>query len=225
MTTLHRICPAFLIVLLCASAVGAPKTPATGPPQQANKVLVLDSRMTPADIPALKYGAALETQASAELKRWVRTYARKNMGRSKIDLAAVRAAVDARYPSASAAARDAVVYLLLYTAYKRHCMNLAETERIMGLPSNNPLEVSDTSTAPRASTGQAYDGEGVRNRDLNPVSSEQSMTRVYEPAANMRAVGAHLPRLRARVEMSQSMLSEAFKQMGAIPPNVLRKIR
>ena len=233
MTTRMRICLPIAILLLCASAVGAQKTPATNPDPQENKIFVLDGKTSPQDIPALKYGAALEAQASAELKRWAQRYARRNMGKDKINPAAVHAAVDARYPRASAAARDAVVYLLLYTAHKRRATSLAETERIAGLPSSNLFAGSKTSLAPQraqANPTLEYNGtryvlpDAARDREL-AMYGEHSTTRVFAEGANMRAVGAHLPRLRARVEMSQSMLSEAYKQMGATPPNVLRKIR
>jgi hypothetical protein len=233
MTTPNRNCLLFLAAVLCASAVAAQKTPATDPTQQEKKDLAEGWKPSPPDVPALEYGAALEAQASAALRQWVRKYSRTKMGKATIDLAAVHAAVDAQYPRASAPARDAVVYLLLYTAYKRRSTSLAETERILGLPSSNPFAGSYTSLAPpSAPAGRAVEFNGTsyispdmaRGRELG-MYGEHSTTRVFAEGANMRAVGAHVPRLRARVETSQRMLSEAYKQSGATPPNVLRKIR
>ncbi len=234
MTTRKRICLPIAILLFCASAVAAQKTPATDPTQQEKKDFAEGWEPSPPDFPALDYGAALEAQASPTLRQWVHKYARtRTMTKNKIDLVAVHAAVDARYPRASAAARDAVVYLLLYTAYQRRAMSLAETERIVGLPSGKLFAGSYTSLAPpEAPAGRAVEFNGTsyispdmaRGRELG-MYGEHSTTRVFADGANMRAVGAHLPRLRARVDMSQRMLSEAYKQTGAPRPNVLRKIR
>jgi len=236
MTTPNRNCLLFLAVMLCASASVAQTLPATDPAQQETKDFGQGWKPSPPDIPALDYGAALEAQASTELRRWVQTYAHKNMGKNRIDLAAVHAAVDARYPRASAAARDAVVYLLLYTAYKKNCRILAETEEIAGLPTS--FEPFSGRTAPTSSARserkpmeQRATGEWI-SPDGAPTSNfwlfaDNSMSNWLPPGAGVdtRAVGAHLPRLRELVDMSQRMLSEAYKQTGAPRPNVLRKIR
>jgi hypothetical protein len=233
MTTPKRICLPFLLLVLCTSAVAAQKTPATNPAPQEKKVFALDWKPSPPDIPALEYGAALGAQASAGLRHWVRKYSHSKMGKDTIDLAAVQAGVEARYPKASAAAREAVVYLLLYTAYKRRSTSLAETERILGLPSSNPFAGSYTSLAPqRVPAGRAVEFNGTsyispdmaRGRELG-MYGEHSTTRVFADGADMRAVGAHLPRLRARVDTCQRLLSEAYKQTGAPRPEVLREIR
>jgi hypothetical protein len=210
--------------------------PATDPAQKEKKDFGQGWKPSPPDIPALEYGAALDVQASPALKRWVQAYARKHMAKNKINLAAVHAAVDARYSRASAAARDAVVYLLLYTAYKGHCKILAQTEEIAGLPIS--FEPFSGRAAP---TGSAQPGPRPLERsatgewiapDRAPASNfwlfaDNSMSNWLPPVAgaDIRGVGAHLPRLRERVDVSQRMLSEAFQQMGATPPKVLRKIR
>ena len=236
MTTPKRNFVLFLAVLLCASTSVAQTPAATNPAQQETKDFGQEWKPSPPDIPALEYGAALEAQASPGLTRWVQTYARKHLGKNKINLAAVRGAVDARYPRASAAARDAAVYLLLYTAYRRNCKILAETEEIAGLPkSPDPFSgrTAPTSSAQpehrpweRSATGE-WIAPGRAPASNFWLFADNSMSNWLPPGAgaDIRGVGAHLPRLREGVDVSQSMLSEAFQQTGATPPNVLRKIR
>lgn len=236
MTTPKRNFVLFLAVLLCTSTSDAQTPAATNPGQQDKKDFGQGWKPSPPDIPALEYGVALEAQASPGLTRWVQTYVRKHMGKNKINLAAAHAAVDARFPRASVAARDAVVYLLLYTAYKRNCRILAETEEIAGLPRS--FEPFSGRTGPKSSAQPEHrpwersaTGEWIAP-DRAPASNfwlfaDNSMSNWLPPGAgvDIRGVGAHLPRLRERVDMSQRMLSEAYKQTGATPPNVLRKIR
>ena len=77
--------------------------------------------IVPAD--ALKYSAELDEQASAEVKKWVGGYAKKEMRERAVDPKATMAAADDRFPQASDEARDAVTFLLFYAAYKDEDQN------------------------------------------------------------------------------------------------------
>lgn len=72
--------------------------------------------MLPAD--ALAYGAALEENAPLKLKKWCEHYAQTEMIKQKIVPRATMAVVDKEFASASDEARDAVIFLLDYLAYK-----------------------------------------------------------------------------------------------------------
>ncbi len=236
MTSSNRIYLTIFASLLCASASVAQTAPVSNPAQKEQKVAVLEeAKPNPPDARVLDYGAALEAQASPELRRWRQEFVRKKMRKDKIDLAALHAAVDAQYPRASAAARDALVYLLLYTSYKKRLVNLGATQFVAGLPRSD--DPSSGGSAPRSASstgGRAWERTDA-GRWIPPDGAPANTSWLFAgnsmsnwlPAgagANMGAVAAHLPHLRERVDISQRLLSEAYKQSGSTPPEVLREI-
>ena len=74
----------------------------------------------PATMPAdaLAYGAALEQNAPPNLKKWCENYAQREMPKQRIDPRATMSVVDKEFSRASDEARDAVIFLLDYLAYK-----------------------------------------------------------------------------------------------------------
>ncbi|HWQ02847.1 MAG TPA: hypothetical protein VNL38_00060 [Candidatus Nitrosotenuis sp.] len=101
------------LALLCALGAAGQKR---DEPPRAKDI----ENWKPAYLPAqaVKFGAELDAAASPELKKWVGGYVARRMRERTVEPREVMADVDAQFAAAADEARDAVIFLVYYAAYK-----------------------------------------------------------------------------------------------------------
>ncbi len=187
----------------------------------------------PAMLPAgaLAYGAALEENAPLKLKKWCEHYAQTEMMKQKIDPRATMAVVDKEFASASNEARDAVIFLLDYLAYKNedneqrmlagrirrldndtYDMNL----RMQILKENQEKRVGSTSKRVAISPQQMVQSEEEIQR------LEQQIRMMLEERKQKMD---QLMALRRRVDGYLKVMSVTYPRMNGVEPAVLRTMQ
>jgi hypothetical protein len=233
MTTPNRNCLPFLLLLICASAVGAALEAQAGAQTATRRRDPGLEDWKPATLPAdaLAYGAALEENAPPQLKKWCENYAQKEMPKQKIDPRATMAVVDKEFSKASDEARDAVIFLLDYLAYKhedieqsmlamriRHIDDEAYdiTRRMIVTKENQERGMSTTAKNRGISPQQAMQVEEDQRK------SEQQLR---EMAENRKLKRAQLEMLRKRVDGYLKVMAVTHPRMNGVAPEVLRTIQ
>lgn len=187
----------------------------------------------PASLPAdaLAYGAELEENAPPKLKKWCENYAQKEMMKQKIDPRATMAVVDKEFASASDKARDAVIFLLDYLAYKsedneqrmlaarirRHDNEAYELNlRMHILKENQEKRIGSISKRVAISPQQM-------------IMSEEEVQRLEQQLRTMdedRKVKMNqLMALRRRVDGYLKVMSVTYPRMNGVAPAVLRTMQ
>jgi hypothetical protein len=185
--------------------------------------------MFPAD--AIAYGATLEENAPSKLKKWCEHYAQKEMIKQKIEPRATMAVVDKEFPAASDEARDAVIFLLDYLAYKSedneqrmlagrirrldndaYDMNL----RMHILKENQERRIGSTSKRVAISPQQMIQSE-------EEVQKLEQQLRLMNEDRKVKM--DQLYALRRRVDGYLKVMSVTHPRMNGVAPEVLRTVQ
>lgn len=204
---------------LCAAAAAQqaapPKKPA--PPEEQAKP------EAPAVIPsaALGLGGKMEESAAPESLKWARGYAKREIldRRPPPEDAAIRKALDARYPAAPASARAAGVFLLWYLAYQ-HASRAQEDasrpiqdmERDINKLEDDLLRIRNT-PVPLSQASAAHDAEDRAAQRLEDALHQQNLHK-----RNLNA-------LRARVDVCLKRLAALYETLKDSDPAEVRQLK
>jgi hypothetical protein len=184
----------------------------------------------PATLPAnaLAYGAALEINAPPKLKKWCEHYAQIEMPRQKIDPRATMAVVDKEFASASDEARDAVIFLLDYLAYKHQDneqrMLAARIRRMDNEMYDMNLRMHILKENQEKSIGSINKRVAISPQQV--LKSEEEVQRLEQQLRVMteerKMKMEQLLALRRRVDGYLKVMSVTHPRMNGVAPEVLR---
>ena len=221
-----RILLVSLAVLLAATAGSAQSD---RPKKPESKVEQWKPAMLPAD--ALAYGAQLELNAPPKLKKWCEHYAQSEMPKQKIDPRATMAVVDKEFASASDEARDAVIFLLDYLAYKHE-------DNEQRLLASRIRRLDDDAFD---MTERMFDIKEAQQRRVRATNSKTSISpqelirsedELQQLEQKLRALSDdrkvkldQLQMLRRRVDGYLKVMSVTHPRMNGVLPEVLRTMQ
>ena len=216
----------FALALLCTCLLCGAARSAQKPPEQSPALLPLPQDSISAE--AIKYGAALEEQATPELKKWVSGYI-KQLREKPVDPKATMADVDARFPAASDEARDAVIFLTYYLAHKDE----NEEQRMLGLRVRD-IDRETTEIVRQIKVMQETDNlrSGSTNGQLTIAQRLQMDEEIRKREAQLREYGeerqlktTRIAASRKKVNSYLKLLDVARKRMKDVSPTLLRDVR
>ncbi|MCL4524324.1 MAG: hypothetical protein M1451_10510 [Acidobacteria bacterium] len=216
---------------LAAGAAMAATTAAQEKPKTkekpAQKVYV-DPAWKPMTISAaaMRFGAELEENASEEMKRWVKEQVKKQLRNSPVEPKTAMALADERFAAASEEARDAVTYLLYYSASQDE----DENQRLLAAR----IRDIDRDTVEITRQMQViWKNEQVRSVSPNqPVSQEQRVAQeqeiqrmeaqLRELAQERQFKGTELNASRKKLNAYLKLLTMVHPRMEGIQASVVR---
>ncbi|MCI0627571.1 MAG: hypothetical protein L0387_38975 [Acidobacteria bacterium] len=179
--------------------------------------------------PALKYGAALEKEATPEVKDWVRGHVTKQMRTQAVDPKATMAKVDEQFAEASEEARDAVTFLVMYGAYRDE----DENQRML----NYRIRDIDRETTEITRQLQVMwkNEQGRGASPLQGISAQErvrldelqqkmeSQLREYADERQLKATQEAASRKKAALYLK--VLGMAYERMKGTEPEILRGVK
>ncbi|MBI3484758.1 MAG: hypothetical protein HY012_06355 [Acidobacteria bacterium] len=181
----------------------------------------------PAD--ALAFGAALEENAPPKLKKWCENYAKKEMPKQKIDPRATMAVVDKEFSKASDEARDAVIFLLDYLAYKEEDTGQRQLAARIRRMDDEAYDITrrmqimkETEQNLLASTRRVPSQQELMRNDEQAREMEQQLRRISD---DRKVKMGQLQTQRKRVDVYLKVMSVTHARMAGIEASVLRTMQ
>jgi hypothetical protein len=192
-----------LYLSACLSDSSASPLAAQQPPAQVPAPQTAPASTVPAA--ALEFGAALDEQASPELKKWVRAYAQKQMRGRPPDPKGTMAAVDEHFSQATDEARDAVIFLVFYTAYRDE----EDNQKMLG------IRIRDIDRETTEIKRQLDEIERAhQNRTASPSQTMTMQQRIQEDD-DVRKREAQLREYRDERQLQSTRLVDSQKKVSA----------
>jgi hypothetical protein len=224
-----------LVFLLCAAVLpgaalaqsAAPQGASKAPVKSARKVVV-DPAWKPITISAaaMGFGAQLEENASEELKRWVKEQVKKQLRNSPVEPKTAMALADQRFAAASEEARDAVTYLLYYSAWQDE----DENQRLLAV---RIRDIDRDTTEITRQLQVIWKNEQSRSASPNQPATQQQRVAQEEQIQQMEAQlreladerqlkGTQLNASRKKLNAYLKLLTVVHPRMEGIEPSVVR---
>lgn len=177
--------------------------------------------------PALVYAAKMEETAPGKIKDWCRDQAKK-MASQPIDPRAAMQTVDREFPKYNDAERDAIIYLLIYFAYR-------DEETQQALLASEIKRLDDDVQEILFQTQRMKESEQNRMISTRSMPSQQELIRneetarrneekLKEIALSRRNKMRDLGRSRKRVEGYLKVIAVTYPRMDGVPADVLRNL-
>lgn len=218
-------------LLLAFPAIACAQAPQEPPkPEPAAKAATQEvSPQATLPVEALKFGDALQTQATAAFLKWAQGYAEKEMHGRNLEPKAAMALVDQRYKGTSDAARDCGIFLLFHLAYKdEHAReSLLESE----------IREIDRETYDITRELQVmYENESNRMGSIRgPLTAGQRVTqqeqidkknsRLRELREKKIDIGKKLDRARKQVTYYLKVAAVTYDRMRGIDPAAIQELK
>jgi hypothetical protein len=214
-----------------AAPQSTPPRESAAPPNAARDPKIEDWKPSTLPADALAFGAALEENAPPQLKKWCTDYAQKEMPKQRIDPRATMAVVDKEFSKASDEARDAVIFLLDYLAYKHEDneqrMLAARIRRLDDeayetnlrmhiLKENQERRIGSTSKSVAISPQQVIQSE-------EEIQTLEQQLRIMNEDRKVKM--GQLQMQRKRVDGYLKVMSVTHTRMNGIAPSVLRTMQ
>ena len=214
---MKRLARCLLVVLLLPPFLAAQQKPLVDPAGES------------VSAPALKFGAELDKEATPELKEWVRAHVTRQMRTQPVDPKGTMGVVDDRFRDASEEARDAVIFLVFYSA----CRDEDENQRMLGLR----LRDIDRETTEITRQLQVM-WKNEQGRSASPLQgiSAQERVRLEEQQQRMEAQlrefvderqlkATQLATSRKKAALYLKLLALAHERMKRTDPAILRGLK
>ena len=179
--------------------------------------------------PALAFGSELDKNTSESFRDWAGPYAKKDLRAKPLDPQGTTALVDQRFPQASEEARDAVIFLLYYLAYKEEDFE----QRMLA----SRLRDIDRETTEITRQLQVI-WKNEQNRSASPMqglSQEQRMaidediqrkeSQLRELADERQLKSGQFAASRMKVGTFLKLLAAVHPRMSGVEPIVLHSVR
>lgn len=224
MRLLHSVVRFNLALLLALALVGA----AVAQDPERKKETWKTAEPSNLHAPALAFGEALEKNASAGLRDWAGPYAKKTLRSAPLKPQETTAVVDQRFPQGAEEARDAVVFLLYYLAYKEEdieqrmlAARLRDIDRET-IEITRQLQIIWKNEQNRAASPTQGLSQQQRVAIDEDVQRKESQLRFLADERQLKS--GQFATSRKRVDSFLKLLAQVHPRMQGIEPSVLQAL-